>query len=293
MQRLLNEYSTDASHRTALTPRITREVDSFANTHAGPLTPRILHELEVAVADAAANERSARPNMSPRSVSARQAPPSQRSLLSPRWMSHERSTYSNPANRRAMHQPVTFNDGDMATSTPPSTPRTRAKYTSHMHATHVHPGESRHVEIRRIDANNPSEADHPFLGLHDPQRKERLAQETANAIGCTTDHFQPPPRTAYLSPRDRLGAQPSTMRDALRFDGPMHQTQCASHGTLIMQPPGEPCSCHEQSAVLACLALLMLNSPFSASRKQVPAAQMLVHTTSQTRAPCPTCPPGT
>ena len=100
-------------------------------------------------------------------------------------------------------------------------------YRSHTHATHADPGTVSYSVVKR-DSNLPSQFDHPFLGLHDPKRRERLAALTALNISAHTAQFEPPPKHAYrFAPA--APPYPPTAHLAMRFDDPSVNPDAGCH----------------------------------------------------------------
>lgn len=83
------------------------------------------------------------------------------------------------------------------------------------HAMHQHPGPSPRGRPGRIYSNAPSEMDHPLFGLHDPDRRERLAGTVPSSLN--TDTFMKPQRTAYVPLRSDA-PYPDTAHHATCFE---------------------------------------------------------------------------
>ena len=92
-------------------------------------------------------------------------------------------------------------------------------FTSHTHRAHAAPAETVRPEVVKRNANEPSQFDHPFLGLHNPLRRTQLATLTALNISANSSQFLPPPRYAYQF-EPAPPPYPATAHLALRFDGP-------------------------------------------------------------------------
>jgi hypothetical protein len=70
------------------------------------------------------------------------------------------------------------------------------RFSTTSSTTHAHPGISPR-ERRNIHSNNPSVPDHPFFGLHDPQRKMRLGPMLDEPL--SVDSFRRPARNDYVT----------------------------------------------------------------------------------------------
>ena len=73
-------------------------------------------------------------------------------------------------------------------------------FTSSMRVAHTDPGLSPRT-VRSVRSNDPSEADHPLLGLMDPHRKARLAGSFGSSY--YQDAFLSPRREDYVPPRSK------------------------------------------------------------------------------------------